>query len=65
VAAQGNAGSDGTFAIPVAPGSYSVVAHALATSSAIGRGCTTNPPDVTVTPGRVQDVAVSCDTGIR
>ncbi|MDQ1391919.1 MAG: hypothetical protein QOF30_896 [Acidimicrobiaceae bacterium] len=65
VAAAGNAGSDGTFAISVAPGSYTVVAHTFATSAAIGRGCTASPSGVTVTQGRTETVAVSCDTGIR
>ncbi len=65
VAASGNAGSDGTFAISVGPGSYTVVAHTVATSAAIGRGCTASPSAVTVTRGRTETVAVSCDTGIR
>jgi hypothetical protein len=65
VAAEGTAASDGTFAIAVGPGNYTVVAQTVAASSAIGRGCTANPGSVTVTPGSAQTVAVSCDTGIR
>ncbi|MDQ1376419.1 MAG: hypothetical protein QOE15_592 [Acidimicrobiaceae bacterium] len=65
VAAQGNAGADGTFAIPVAPGSYNVVVQTVSPSTAPGRGCSANPANVTVTPGSATTVAVSCDTGIR
>jgi hypothetical protein len=63
-AAQGDAGADGQFRIQVAPGSYAVRATAP-TPSAISRGCTANPSQVTVASGMESSVAVSCDTGIR
>ncbi len=64
VAAEGDAGSDGQFLIDVAPGSYSVRATPP-TPLTIGRGCTADPAQLTVTQGAVNSTAVSCDTGIR
>jgi hypothetical protein len=65
VAAQGDAGANGQFAITVAPGTYAVHATTLPGSAAIGRGCTATPASVRVTPAAGADVTVSCDTGIR
>jgi hypothetical protein len=59
VAATGKSGPDGTFRIPVAPGSYRLVAD---WPSRVG-GCA--PVDVTVEQGRFTHADVSCDTGIR
>jgi hypothetical protein len=65
VAAQGDAGANGQFAITVAPGTYAVNATTLASTQAIGRGCTASPASVSVTPASGASVTVSCDTGIR
>jgi hypothetical protein len=65
VAAQGDAGANGQFAITVAPGTYAVNATTLPSSQAIGRGCTASPASVSVTPAGGASVTVSCDTGIR
>jgi len=65
VAAAGDAGTSGDFAIPVAPGTYTVEAAAIAANTSIGRGCTVTPAQVTVARGTTVTVAVSCDTGIR
>jgi len=59
VAATGKSAPDGTFRIPVAPGTYTVVAD---WPSRVG-GC--SPVDVTVEQGRFTHADVSCDTGIR
>lgn len=63
VAAQGDAGPSGDFAIPVAPGTY--IVSATPVSPTPGRGCGANPVQVIVPPGAASTVAVSCDTGIR
>ncbi|MDQ6617922.1 MAG: hypothetical protein M3083_25055 [Actinomycetota bacterium] len=65
MAAEGDAGSNGHFALLVAPGSYTVAAKSSPATAGIGRGCTANPAQVTANPGAVSSVAVSCDTGIR
>ncbi|MDQ1428538.1 MAG: hypothetical protein QOK39_2014 [Acidimicrobiaceae bacterium] len=65
VAAQGDAGANGRFAITVAPGIYAVHATTLPSTPPIGRGCTATPASVTVTPASGASVTVSCDTGIR
>ena len=65
VAAQGDAGSDGRFALTVAPGSYTVNAASGPPAAAVGRGCTATPALVALAPGATTNVAVSCDTGIR
>jgi hypothetical protein len=65
VAAQGDAGSDGQFAISVAPGTYLVQAQSTSSTGGIGRGCTVTPAEVSVAPDTRTTVAVSCDTGIR
>lgn len=61
--ATGEAGADGRFSIPVAPGDYAVTATASAPSP--GRGCQADPAQVTVVAGSFTSVSVLCDTGIR
>lgn len=63
VVAQGRAGSDGRFSLPAVPGSYTV--RATAPTPGPGRGCQTEPAQVTVVARSVVSVTVSCDTGIR
>jgi len=63
VAAQGTAGVDGRFSIPVAPGSYLVTA-AVSTPGP-GRGCQVDPSQAAVVTGSLTSVKVTCDTGIR
>lgn len=63
VAAQGTAGVDGRFSIPVAPGSYLVTA-AVSTPGP-GRGCQVDPSQAAVVAGSLTSVKVTCDTGIR
>jgi len=65
VAAQGAAGADGHFALPVGPGDYTVQAVPVAASATTGRPCVVTPSSVVVTPGNVSTVTVACDTGIR
>jgi hypothetical protein len=65
VVAEGDAASNGQFVIPVAPGTYDIVATTLPGSGAIGRGCAADPATVVVKAGVTDSVAVSCDTGIR
>lgn len=63
VAAEGRAGSDGRFSVPLPPGSYTV--RATTPTPGPGRGCQAEPVQVTVVARSVVSVAVSCDTGIR
>ena len=63
VVAQTSAGDDGGFAMTVPPGTYTV--RGVAPQPAIGGGCQTDPPEVTVEPGTSSTVTVTCDTGIR
>jgi len=65
VAAEGDAGSNGQYLIPVAPGTYLVNASTVPASGAIGRGCTASANQVTVKPGSATTDDVACDTGIR
>lgn len=65
IAAQGDAGSGGQFAISVAPGSYGVQAESSPAAPGIGRSCTASPAQVIVKSEAGSTVAVSCDTGIR
>lgn len=62
-AAEGDAGGDGRFSIPVGPGTY--VVSAIAPTPGPGRGCEVEPAKVTVVAGSFSAVAVTCDTGIR
>lgn len=63
VSANGVAGPDGGFAVPAAPGRYSVLVTAVAPGP--GRGCQAEPAQVVVAAASFTDVAVTCDTGIR
>ena len=63
VLAMEEAGADGRFSIPVAPGDYAVTA--TASSPSPGRGCQADPAQVTVVAGSFTAVSVLCDTGIR
>lgn len=65
VAAQGDAGSDGRFALTVTPGRYTVNAASGPPAPAVGRGCAATPAQVALAAGATATVAVSCDTGIR
>ena len=65
-AAEGDAGANGVFVIDVAPGGYTVKAVSIQpTTAAVGRGCSADPTQVTVTQGSMSRVSVSCDTGMR
>ena len=61
VAAAGNAGSGGAFAITVAPGTYAVHATTIPTTTAAAAlPCTATPNQVTASSGSGSAISVSC-----
>ncbi|MEA2826600.1 MAG: hypothetical protein QOG43_1039 [Actinomycetota bacterium] len=63
LAAEGTAGDDGNFMIPVGPGTYEVQTEAA--TAGPGRGCQAEPAQILVPSGSFVSVSVTCDTGIR